>query len=789
MWLKIAAFLVRKRVLLLIVLGLFTGFMAYEARKVSIAYDFAKVIPKDDSDYIDYTAFKQKFGEDGSVMVLGVQSDKLFQLPYFKAWYKLTESIQKLNGIEKVVSISHIYKIDKVESRDEFGDDNGHFAIGRMFQKPPETQNELDSLAKVIKNLSFYKGLLINEKGDVTLMGITLKKEQLDSKDRIALVAQIEELANIFQKEQNTEVHFSGLPYIRTIYATKIRNELQMFTLFSVLITMVIMWFFFRSLVAVGYSLVVVVLGVVFTLGTVGLMGYKVTALIGLVPPLIVIIGIQNCIYLFNVYHQEYRKNKSKMLSITRVTAKNGLALFLTNVTTAVGFGVFNFTGSSLLDDFSVVSAINIMVIYVLSAIFLPIVYSYLPAPTQKQTKHLDNVHMSGLMQWCNRVVMHHRKWIYGIVAVLTLVSVWGFMQVRAIGYIVDDLPKKDKVYTDLRFFEHHFHGVMPLEISVDSKKKATFKNSISSFEKMDSLQKILSEYPQLSKPVSLLEMIKFASQAFHNYNPQSYALPPQEEFVALRSYLKLNKKSGNNQLMKGLVDSTWQTARISVQMADIGSVETEKLRNELRLRVDSIFNPKEYDVKLTGTSIIFLKGNSYLINNLTGSMALALLINSLLMAMLFFSWRMILISLVPNILPLIMTLGIMGYFDIHLKPSTIIIFSITYGISIDFTIHFLAKYRYFLKKNNWAIGPAVTETIIESGVSIVYTSVILFCGFIIFAFSTFGGTVALGVLTSITLLIGMVLNLLLLPAMLMWLEKIMNMKKEMNSGIIELEE
>lgn len=780
MWQKIAGFILRKRTGILIFLGLFTALCGYYATKVSISYDFAKVIPKDDSDYIDYMQFKGRFGEDGSVLMMGVRSDQLFQKDFFNAYFDLCQKLEATEGVEKVVSITKIYTIGRNEEKHKL-------EIVPVFSHRIRSQAELDSLHEVITRLKFYEGLLLNDSGNTTLTAITLKKDKLDSKERIALVESIEKAAFAFGKEQSTEIYFSGLPYIRTIYATKVRNELQLFTLLSLLITTIIMWLFFRSFSATFYSLLVVILGVVVTMGSIAMLGYKVTLLIGLIPPLIVIIGIQNCIYLLNVYHQEFRIHKQKILALTRVTSKNGLALFLTNVTTAIGFGVFNFTGSSLLDEFSVVSAIDIMVVYLVSALFIPIVFTFLPPPTPKQLKHLDNQNMSGFMHWCKNMVFNRRKTIYVTTVVLTLAGVYGFTQVKSIGYILDDVPRGDKVYTDLKFFEQHFRGVMPFEIEIDSHKKGTFRSSLGALKKMDALQNVLAEYPQLSKPVSLLEMIKFSSQAFHNYSAESYQLPSADEFIALQGYMQMKKGSGNG-LVKSLVDSNWQIARISVQMADIGSVETNKLKAELKARIDSIFPPEKFDVKLTGTSLIFLKGNDYLINNLTGSMALALVLNSILMAFLFLSWRMILISLVPNIIPLIITLGIMGFADIHLKASTIIIFSITYGISIDFTIHFLAKYRYFLKKNDWNISKAVSVSVLESGVSIVYTCVILFCGFIIFAFSSFGGTVALGLLTSITLFVGMFMNLLLLPAMLLSLEKYINMKKELSSQLIEFD-
>jgi predicted RND superfamily exporter protein len=281
--------------------------------------------------------------------------------------------------------------------------------------------------------------------------------------------------------------------------------------------------------------------------------------------------------------------------------------------------------------------------------------------------------------------------------------------------------------------------------------------------------------------------LLKYANQAYHDGDKRYYIVPNVLEISEILSYIPKGK-NGQANMIKSMVDSTFREARISIQMADIGSAAMKPLNEKVQKQVDEIFPKDKYDVKLTGTSIIFLKGNDYLVENLLQSMVSALIIISLMMAFLFFSWKMVLISLIPNIVPLLMTLGIMGFFDIRLKPSTIIIFSIAYGIVVDFTIHFLAKYRNALKRNNWDMKLAIPQSLTEAGPSIIYTAVALFFGFIIFAASNFGGTVALGVLTSLSLLFGMLMNLLLLPSLLLSLEKSINNKEEFGKTLVELE-
>ncbi len=779
MWLTFGRFIIRNRFWLLVAIGVLTIISAYETTKVQLTYDFAKVIPNDDPDFIEYTNFKQMFGEDGNVLVVGVQNKKLFEKDFFNDWYKLSCDVEKIEGVEKVISLGNIYSLSKNEEKH-------HLELTSLLKKPFDNQREVDSFKTVVESLPFYKGLLYNPETNVTLLAITLTKSKLDSKERIPLVQKIEDECRAFGNKYHTDIHFSGLPYVRTIYSSKVADEIKIFTYLSILVTALFIFLFFRFFSAVIFSLIVVIISVVCTLGSIHLFGYRITLLTGIIPPLMVIIGIQNCIYLLNVYHQEFRIHGNKMLAIIRLISKNGLPLFLTNVTTAVGFCVFSFSGSAILDQFSVISGVNIMLVYIISLIFIPIAYSYLPPPKLEHTKHLDGIGLNKAMELCNKLVYNNRKSIYVITILLCVVSVWGSFKVRSLGYVVDDLPHRDPVYTDLKFFEKNLKGVLPFEIRIDTKKDGGVKD-YATLQKMNKLQKELADFPEFSKAVSVVDFLKFANQGYNGGDPKFYIIPNVLEISDIISYLP-KQEPGKKGLLKSMIDSNYRYARISIQMADIGSEEMKVLNAKVQTKIDAIFPKEKYDVKITGTSLIFLKGNDYLVQNLLQSMIAALVIISLMMAFLFFSWKMVLISLVPNIVPLLMTLGIMGFFDIRLKPSTIIIFSIAYGIVVDFTIHYLAKYRHALQKNNWNMALAIPQSLREAGPSIIYTAVALFFGFIIFAASNFGGTVALGVLTSLSLIFGMLMNLLLLPALLLSLEKRINAKKEFETSFVDIE-
>jgi hypothetical protein len=345
-------------------------------------------------------------------------------------------------------------------------------------------------------------------------------------------------------------------------------------------------------------------------------------------------------------------------------------------------------------------------------------------------------------------------------------------------------MPKKTSFYKDIKFFEQEFEGIMPLEILVDTKReKGVMK--LATLKRIDELQEYIEEIPEFSKPLSIVELVKYSKQAYYNDNPEYYQLPNSQEQTFLLSYAKSSASSAN--LLKSYVDTTGQYARITTFMKDTETERFDRIEEDLLTKIDKIFPENRYAVSLTGKALVFQKGTKYLVTNLIISLSLAILLIALFMAWMFRSFRMILVSLIPNLLPLIITAGLMGFLGVPIKPSTILVFSIAFGISVDDTIHFLAKYRQELTANNWQIKKSVYAALRETGLSMFYTSIVLFFGFSVFTISSFGGTVALGALVSITLLFAMLANLLLLPALLLSLERSIANKKTLKKPSLEI--
>jgi len=774
MWQTIARIILRNRVAILVVIGLITVLMGYKATSVKIRYDFAALLPLTDSTLINYKAFKQKFGEDGDVLVIGIENEHLFRKDVYDAWFDLGEEMLQLDGVEQVVSAARCYHLVRNDSLKRFD-----FKL--LSQEKPATQTELDSIKNEIVKLKFYDKLMWDEESHISVMAITMNAKVLDSKKRVALTDRIMATGKKYEGRLGSKLRYSGMPHIRSILAKVVADEMVLFILYAILVTALIMFLFFRSFKVVMVAMLVVVVGAIWSIGLVSLFGFQLSILTGLVPPLIIVIGVANCIFLLNKYHTEYRSHGNKIKGLQRVVRKVGRATLLTNATTAAGFATFTVVESSIMREFGVVAATSIMFIFVLSILLVPIVFSFLSEPKARHVKHLDRNYSKVFVSKIVEIVLSYRTRVYWFFGIVVVIGIYGITLITSNGNIVDDFPEDSPVLADLAFFEKNFNGVMPFEVQIDALKpdKAL---SPATLKRIEELQEVISSYPQFSRAVSMAEVVKSLKQAYYGGMPSKYSLPNGSERGFILSYANNNgDESKGNELLNSFIDSAKQVTRVSFQMKDVGTDEMDRLLAEIGPRVDSIFAPDKYKTLMTGTSVVYLRGTDYLVKNLFVSLSMAVVLIAILMAFMFQSWRMVAVSLIPNIIPLIITGALMGFLEITIKPSTILVFSIAFGISVDDTIHFLAKYRQELEANNWKIKRSVILALHEVGLSMAYTSIVLFFGFSIFNMSTFGGTKALGMLISITLLVAMFSNLILLPSLLLTLERSMTDKYKKN--------
>ncbi|MDG1350701.1 MAG: MMPL family transporter [Crocinitomicaceae bacterium] len=873
MWQGIANFILRNRFLLIGAITLITVFFGYSAlTNLKLDNKYGIVLPKDSPTTTNYDKFKELFGEDGNVLVVAIKTDSLYTESRFKKWKQLGDSILKFEGVESVTSEATLITLKNDKEKKEFVFERVFEEDDTLFKK-----KSIHVIKDEVRNNPFYKGLLYSDSGNVSIMMIGISESTLADQKKSKIVLQIEDLARGYESAFG-KIHFAGLPHLRVVIATRIQNEMFLFIVASMLVTGILLYLFFRSFRVVGICLTVVAIAVVWALGSIGVMGFDLTILMALIPPLMIVIGIPNCVFLMTKFHQEVKEHGNKVKALSRVIQKIGTATLLTNFTTAIGFMTFAFTNSIKLMEFGIAASINIMLVFIISICVLPIFASFSKRPKSRHLKHLDRKVATGLLDFIVYNTANRRPLIYISTIVLIVVSFIGLYKMEATGNLTGDLPKDDPISQDVRFLEKHFGGSIPFEMMIHYNDKDLFNfkdmntrkvnNTLEKLARIDAIQDTLRTDSLFSKSISIVDFIKALNMAYYSNDTSKYKLRIKQVGMAktgARRQKEYFKKLFQGDIYNGgfsikeVLDTNSQHIRIRCQMKDLGSYEVSQKVESLRNMVNRTLNPNKaalekyyanisrpkdemdssgidyadsifilepgikrnlieglakkdialrnkfyenkenlynhmdsvgfhqvlynsiqneyFDVTFTGTSVVASEGTKYLVKNLITSLIFAIICIGILMAILFRSWRMVVISMVPNIIPLLFTGGIMGWFGIPLKPSTLLVFSIAFGISVDDTIHYLAKYRQELKNNEWDLKTCVNNATREAGLGMFYTSIVLFSGFSVFMFSQFGGTQALGMLVSITLLVAMLTNLMVLPSLLLSLDRLITTK------------
>ena len=760
MWDKIADYILKHRVLNLTIATLLMILLGLKAFNMKMGHNMANTLPESDTTMVVYRQFLEKYGQDGRSIFVGMYDENLFTLEHFKDYYDLNAKIREITGVTECLSVTRVYNLKKNDSIKKF-------ELTQVVKQRPETQAEVDAIREEIMSLTMYDGLLFNSEKHSTTMLISLEDEYVNSKKRTELVSSLKQLINNYGKAHNIEMRISGMPYIREVTTQKMVKEIVGFTVLAIFVAGLILYLFFRSWRPLVSVVTIVLLSVIYMFGIMVLLNFDVTILTGVLPPLLIIIGVENSIFMLNKYHREYNVCHDKMQALHNVIVRIGPANFLTNVTTAVSFASFIITRNVLLVPFGILASVCIMLTYVMTMVLLPTFFSYQKKPEGKLVNYMNNPNINYIMEKVSAFVLSKKRVVYAVLALLLTLCVIGAMRMTTSGRVVDDIAKNDKLYKDIMFFEDNVGGVMPFEISIDTRKPKGVMNA-NFIRKVQQLQDTLALYPEFSRPLSIAEVVKFARQGFFNGDRKQYKVPSNNEFGFIMKYMPETKGGELPKIVTQYIDSQMQSTRVSVQMANVTTPEIDNISKSLKPKIDKIFPKEKYDVVMTGSAMVTLQGTNYLIVNLSHSLLLAFIVIALLMAITFHKFKMVIISLIPNLIPLLFTAGVMGFCGIPLKMSTILVFSIALGISVDNTIHYLARYRLQMKINNNDIKKSVMAAILETGPSMIYSASVLICGFLIFAFSSFGGTKIVGFLVPFTLLIALITNILVLPALVL---------------------
>jgi len=765
MWARIAVFLMSNRLFVVGFWVIFTAGMAFMGRNVAVSYTLPKMLPDEDPAMVEYADFQSEFTQSANLIVLGAKDESFFTPSVLNQWHDLAKRIESTPEVLSVLSIHNALDLYMDE------------AEGQAMQPfplmvgPVKSPRQGFALRDQYEDLPFYRGMLRNDDGRTHLMMVSISDHANYSTAAFALLDQLAAEIKRFERNTGIDVNMSGLPYLRLSNAQSIKSEISLFIVLTCIVTILIMLLMLKSLRSAIIALSVVGVGLAGTFGIMGIFGHHLSIFSGMIPPLLIVIAVPNCIFFINKYHSVYAVDKEVLPALHHTVNKIGSVALLTNVTTAMGFATFIFTSSTPLVNFAIGSSLSILVVFAASITLLPVLYSWLPKPSDRHYEHLNQGWVRSWINWLIKVVMHHRKWTYLSAFLIVVLTAAGMLRLKTTGNLTADFSEADPMVQQVRFFERELGGVVPLDVIIDTKVPGGVW-STEVLESVDAFQQAIMKLDHLSRPFSMVDVLKFGRQGYMGGSPDDYTLPSAEERRAIVDVLPVLDTAIVSTMASSLINADESKLHIIIQIEDLMHEDMVLLLEDVDALAEASFDTEEIGVTLSGVSVLFMRSTDFLINNLLLSLGLAILIISALMAALFKAPRMVVVSIIPNLLPLIMTAGLMGWFQIPIKPSTVLTFSIAFGISVDDTLHYLARYRQELVLNGGSIRDAAIKAIQETGISMFYTSVVLFAGFLIFLASSFGGTQALGLLVSITLVFAMFTNLILLPSMLMSMDK-----------------
>lgn len=707
----------------------------------------------DEEEFVrEFQETSEVFGRSETILYVVFHETNPYDRSFLQRLDSLTSYISGLRGVQNVLSLSNMPHLIRRGS---------DLVTSTVYDRGLTTEE----LRGRFEQLPFLEGLLLSDDGSATVMMVRIDPAFNATPERVDLVDRIEAVA----EEMPGAASLAGFPYLRTQYAKRVEREAPLFTVLALFISLFFLYITFRAWRAVVIPTLIVVLGIVWTFGLMAIFGQKMNIVTAVLPALIVIIGMANAIHLSTKFFDQYAALQDRKKAVVETVRTVGLATFLTCLTTAIGFAVLLLSGNRLLMGFGGFAAVGIMILYVLSVTIIPITYVRFRPPRENVTSLATHDRFADYFDAKARVTQRFSGVFVAMAGILVAVCLVGVTQISTDIFVFSDFYEDDPLRRNLAVFEEEFGGVLPMEVVVESERNGRFK-SLGSMRRIENLQETLATFEPVGTAVSAVDLVKMGNQAYFGGHPAAYRLPSNYELPflqdALGQFLGSRSDSSLVEKLPLFVDSTFSKTRIYLGVKDIGTERMNELADSIQTLASNTFSGDEYDVIVTGTAILSTRSGESLVRNLIVSLSAALAIISVLMAILFRSRTLTFISLAPNVIPLLIVGGAMGFAGITLKPSTALIFSLAFGIAVDDTIHFLAKYRIF-RDEGLARDDAILQTLRDTGKAILFTSLILMSGFLVFTLSSFGGTVNMGALTALTLAVALLANLFLLPALL----------------------
>ena len=725
----------------------FAYYAFFSTNKLIVDFSLEQMFPENDPERDKYDQFRSEFSREDDKFLLIYSCDDPLSRENIKKLSIIDELINKIVGIQQTTSLSNIQENDEFLF-DEALDDSTWEAHKEMVLDHP-----------------LYTNLVISEDGKSGAIFVDMKDDVNNQTLRENLFKEIDRGLEIHGRDW--EWYEAGIPVLRTRYVELVSKERSIFIPLGGLVVVLILFFVFRQVNCVVLPMTSIFITLIWVSALMAYLGITINLISYLTYILILIIGCSNCIHILMKYHECIEQEKNIKFAVRRVIKELGGALFLTSLTTAVGFFSLMMTNIRITQEFGFVLGVGVVLMFIIAIITIPIILLYLPSPPQHHIKRLISQSDSFSV---DKIDASTKKFPYPILALSILFLIISFVGLKSIDYnisILDDLRPGNSLYDDIMYVDENFGGTLPLEIVISNfSSSTTNKDSLSSdnifnldfLTKADEFESQIEKISHIKKAISMNDYIKVIANFWEPERGMS--LPEYDDDIY--DYLDLAPSNIGTNLFNS--DST--KYRITCRVGNIRSKVADSLKVKVQSIFDEVFKGGSQEVLISGSTLLALRTQGFLIRDLTTSFILAFIIIFISMVILFRSIRLSLISILPTIIPLVAAAAIMGFSGIKLRPSTAMTFSIALGIAVDDTIHFLARFRQELKKTK-DIGLAVSNSILSTGKAIIGTTLVLCMGFFTLYFSELVPNHEFGILATIILIIALISSLLLLPVLL----------------------
>lgn len=725
----------------------------YPALQIRTDFNLENFFPQDDPTIRDYQYLEEEFGRDDNVIMVGFKSDSLLSPAVLSDLQAITDSVSDIENVKDVRSILSAQQIKKTGRR---------LTFDPYIDKKNVQSLVSDSLKSNLVNDPFTKGFLINKNATVTAFYLEIEggKNNYSARDQI-----ISDLSQILEAYQNNyDFKISGIPYYRNQYVHYLNEEILFYISLSSVLIILLLWGLYRSITGIIIPMLIVWLTILFTLAVMQLTGGYFEIMTSTIAPILLCVGIADSIHMLSKYDDARLQGMDKRASIKEMLLTLGSATFLTSITTAIGFGTLMTSSIVPMKRFGIYTAAGVMIAFVITILFVP------SGLTVANIKNIFKDKSAGIFNFFSafleKLSRFNRRYykpvtIWFFVACFALASGALFLKVN--GKVFDELSEETQPIRDARFFSEELSPPFPMEFVINTQNE----NGITDpafLKKLEDFTYYLNTFPEVQRVTSFNTLLKEVHRTMAPEKAVLNSIPDNDRLIA--QYLLLLEVS-NTEFLERVTDFSYQKVRVAAQIKDAGSYRVTQIRDSLSTYLDNKFPDAE--VTITGSTILSADLNGKIVSSLFKSILLAFALISAIMAFLFKNIRMVFISLVPNILPLIMVAGIMGFTGIDIKSSTAVIFTIAFGIAVDDSIHYMARLRVEMKRGR-TLDEALNIATRKTGKAIVVTSLILLAGFGTLLTSVFSSTVNMGLLVCLTVFGALLADLLLLPSLFYWI-------------------